>query len=773
MKLVNRARLIGAASASVLAMCLSHANAATMEVPAAQATSPAATETIVVTARFRSEALQDVPAQVTAFTSADIEAKGITRPIDFLSAVPNVTFVETQNAGTSFLVIRGISQARNSEPSAAIVVDGVPMTQPAQFNQELVDIQQIEVLKGPQGALYGRNAIGGAILITTKKPSDEWEARFTAGYESGPGGKGQAVVSGPLTDTLKVRAAVSYFDTEGHLENKNPTADLPGSSAKKNVDPVEDLNARLSFLFEPTDNFSADLRLSTDLLKTRALYYVIDDFGSPTFNDPNFTSRPIDLNNSGKNDRKIYDAALKLNYGTDAGTFTSITGYNSVWEILTGDGYPFDPFGPFPINRLGFNFNQSQFLDVQTFSQELRFTSPADRRFRWIAGGQIFKTDRFISTGNMFDIADEGVLPEYRTPFPPVFGPHGSISFLADSQDQFAWAGYIDTSYDLTEDLELSLNLRYDRDTRENTTETPQVFLDAGINPILILNGLPPTLTGDKRKHTWDDWQPQAILRWQATDDLDLYASYSRGFRSGGFNQTGVGAAAIGNFDNVGDLFDQETADTYEIGLKSQWWDNRLTFNGSGYFTKDKGGYYFLFIASNSTQNLGNIPETEYMGFDLDLTAHLTDALSVNASFGYIDSEITKFPVVNSFAPVEGAKAPLVSDYTFNLSAQYYAPIANGVNGLLRVDYNRIGDTTFVIPLLVPAAPFFIFEPTPVQRDPVDLVDLRAGIDGESWSITFWSKNLFDKKYNTEYSTGGFLFKAQPMRWGVDLTKRF
>jgi len=146
-------------------------------------------ETVVVTARQRKEDIEKVPAQITAFTADTIEAKGIETPSDFLNAVPNVTFVATQNAGTSFVVIRGISQARNSEPSAAIVIDGVPLTQPAAFNQELVDVQQIEVLKGPQGALYGRNAIGGAILITTKQPTDTWEGRFTTGYESGPGGK--------------------------------------------------------------------------------------------------------------------------------------------------------------------------------------------------------------------------------------------------------------------------------------------------------------------------------------------------------------------------------------------------------------------------------------------------------------------------------------------------------------------------------------------------------------------------------------------------------
>ena len=113
-----------------------------------------------------------------------------------------------------------------------------------------------------------------------------------------------------------------------------------------------------------------------DILHTRGLYYTVPNYklgilGSPEFNDPNFTSQPINLNNSGFNDRKLYDAALKLSYNMDGGTFSSITGYSTVWEILTGDGYPFDPFGPYPINRIGFNFDQAQFLTVQTLAQFL------------------------------------------------------------------------------------------------------------------------------------------------------------------------------------------------------------------------------------------------------------------------------------------------------------------------------------------------------------------------------------------------------------------
>jgi iron complex outermembrane receptor protein len=707
---------------------------------------------VVVTARARSESIQNVPAQVTAFTAAAIDAKGITNPADFLDSVPNVSFIATQNAGTSFIVIRGISQARNSEPSVSVVVDGVPMTQPAQLNQELLDIQQIEVLKGPQGALYGRNAIGGAILITTKQATDEWQGRLTAGYEGvGQGGYFRGVLSGPITDTLKVRIATSYMDHQGHLRNN----DRVDKSAGEFADPLKNFSGRVSFNWTPDSKFSADLRLSTDLLNTRGLYYVVPPFGSPNFNDPDYTDQRISLNNSGKDNRKIYDVALKMNYAIEAGTFTSISGYSTVWEALTGDGYPFAPFGRTQTN---FDYSQSQFLSAKTFTQELRYTSRADRRFRYIVGGQIYSTRRFIATGNMYDVRDEGVQPVYRTPNPQVFAPHGQLSYLSDSQRQTAWAGYIDTTTALTDKLELSANLRYDKDRRTNTTMTPQSFLTAA--------GIPGR-TGDKRKNTWDSWQPQAVLRYQLTPDASLYASYSRGFRSGGFNQTGVATAArAAGFDNVGDQFSPEIADTVEAGFKTRLWNNRVQFNGSVFTTGDKGAYYFVFLAANSTQNLGSIEKVRLTGFDLDLTARLAKGLTANVGFGYVDSEIKRFAGASS-PLVIGSKAPLVSDYTANIGLQYTHALWNGWDATIRADNNLIGPTAFVIP--VPAAG----EPAVKRRNPVNVFDLRVSVQNDDWQLTAWSKNLFDKKYNAEYSTGGFLFRAQPLTWGLDLTRRF
>src|SRR5689334_6111878 len=199
--------LVGAAVAAALGTALVAAPAR------AQDATPSANEEIdevLVTARRRSETFKDVPMTVNVFTREAIESAGIEKPADFIARVPNMTLVETQNAGNAFVTVRGISQARNSEPSVAVLVDGVLQSNPAEFNQELFGIEQIEVLKGPQGAVYGRNAIGGAIIIRTQDPGDEFTGRVKLGVGNGSAYRAQAGIAGPLGDVFKYRADVSY-----------------------------------------------------------------------------------------------------------------------------------------------------------------------------------------------------------------------------------------------------------------------------------------------------------------------------------------------------------------------------------------------------------------------------------------------------------------------------------------------------------------------------------------------------------------------------------
>jgi iron complex outermembrane recepter protein len=701
----------------------------------AYAAETAGLEEVVVTARKREESARNVPVAVTAFSAATIQAAGIQQPRDFIGLTPNVTLVETQNAGNAFVTIRGISQARNSEPSVATVVDGVIETNPASFNQELFDIQQIEVLKGPQGALYGRNAIGGAILITTKQPSDVFEGSLKAGWEDGPGYSLRGAVSGPITDTLKFRVAASYVDHDGWLDN---------TFLNEKADPYQDLSGRARLVWTPSDTFSADLRLSASRLETQALYFNIN-FN----NDVNDTSLPIRVNNPGQNDRDLLGAALKMDWQFGLGTLTSTTAYDKTEEILTGDAFNFLPIRESLLFQLfGIDLNQSQYLEVEFLSQEFRFTSNTDGPLRWIAGVYAIGTDRYISTGNMLDTGN-GVFPVYKTPSTNPLNPQ--TTFLADSQDNFAYALFADVVYQFSDRLEGNVALRYDHDDRENTTETPTAFLPN-------VPGFPQGFTGQKRDETWSELQPKFTLRYAISDASSVYGGWSRGFRSGGFNQTGVGAVAASNgILGVGDLFDAEVADTTELGWKGRYLDDRLSLNAAVFNTEAEGSYFFVFLAANSTQNLGNLTKVRYQGGELDAAWRVTDGLELFASVAFTDSEIRE-AVDRSQV---GNQAPLVSRHTYNLGAQYRHALGSGSTELVaRVDWRQVGRTWW--------------EPSNVtSRDPIDLVDARVGVESGPWSVTLWGRNITDEEYNAEFSPGGFVFKAKPRRYGVDVGYSF
>ena len=727
-------RSIFLASASLIAGVAVATPAAAQDEPSpTTAQSSTEEEDIVITALRRDQLLQDVPAAITAFTDETIEAAGIDRPIDFINLTSNVNLVETQNAGNAFIVIRGITQARNSEPSVAVIVDGVQQVNPAQFNQELFDIEQIEVLKGPQGAVYGRNAIGGAIVITTRQPTDEFEGQIRAGIDNGFSYWLRGGITGPISDTLRFRLAGSWLDSEGFLNNP-----FLGEEA----DPVEDLSFRGTLLWNPTPEFTADLRGSISRLRTQALYFNI-------VNDVNDTSLPIRVNNAGQNDRDMENVSLRLNWETGAGTLSSVTSYDTLQEILTGDAFNFLPIPESLFFFLfGFDLNQSQFLDVEAISQEIRFTSPEDRPFRYILGAYAIDTNRFISTGNMVDTGN-GVFPVFRTPSTNPLNPQAT--FLSDQQNNFAWAVFGNATYDFSEQFSIDVGLRYDHDRRRNTTLTPTAFLPN-------VPGFPQGATGEVRRVSFDDLQPKVTLTWEPSPTVTVYGGYSRGVRSGGINQTGVGGVAFANgIVGVGDTFEAETAETFEIGARTSFLDRRLTLSANAYTTRNENSYFFVFLAANSTQNLGNIPEARISGFELEARARPARGLELSAALGYTDSEIKEFPD----PVVIGNELPLISRYTLNLGGQYRAPIADSGLGLLaRVDYRRTGRTWW--------------EPyNTTSRNPIDLVDARLGVEHDRWSATLFAENLFDEEYNAEFSPGGFVFKARPRRYGAEVSFRF
>ncbi len=763
--------ITGLASAPAWAQASSSADGAT----ASESTTPTPTQgqssdqlqEVVVTARKRSENFQDVPITESVFTAQAIQSAGITDPRDYIAMVPNMTLVETQNVGNSFITIRGISQARNSEPSVAVIVDGVLETNPYEFDQELYDIQQIEVLKGPQGALYGRDAIGGAIIITTPDPSSELEGTARVGVGNGPSERAEAMVSGPIDSdgTLRYRASINFYNTEGYLQNVY---------LDRNADPYRDYSGRLRLLWEPVSSFDTDVRVYRDHVATTAYYFVIprgeaaNPLSDPTTYLPavppeiapnaNDTTSPIQVNNEGMDDRDITDIAVKLDEKQSYGTYTSISDYDETREIDDGDAYDFRPVTDSVVDEvytaavpqsLGgpFDESQSQFIWERTWSEELRYTANPIEGFSWIGGAYFLHTDRFISTGNMVD-RGTGVFPVYYTPrFDPAdpYADYSNVTFLADTQNNNAWAGFGDATYDFTKQWELDAALRYDSDHRQNTTDTPTYFLPTTT-----------AYTGEIRSHTWSAWQPKGTVRYKPTDEWTVYTDWSRGFRSGGFNQTGVGAVAKeDHILGVNDLFNAEIADTYEVGAKGELFDRRLDIDADVYHTHSQNGYFFVYLAANSTQNLGNLNAT-YKGAEIQLTGHVTEQLDVYAGYGYTDSYITKM----ADPTVLGNQAPLVSRDTINTGFQFRQPLSNGLTGTVRLDFNEIGRTWW--------DPY-----DSTSRNPVPLVNLRLGLQGDKWTVTAWSKNLTNTIYNAEFSPGGFLWRAPPRTYGVDFDYRF
>lgn len=715
-------------------------------------------EEVLVTARKREETLQNVPVTEDALTEQTIQSAGIESPRDFVAMVPNMTLVEVQNVGNSFITIRGISQARNSEPSVAVLVDGVLEPNPYEFDQELTDIKEIEVLKGPQGALYGRDAIGGAIIIQTAELSDQFEGTGKLGIGNGLSEKAQVAVSGPIdaAGTLKYRAALNFYNTSGYLENVN---------LDRKADPYRDYSGRLRLLWKPDEQWSADLRFYRDRVDTTAYYYVIpraqesNPFSSfTTAPNANDISSPIQDQNLGTDYRDITDVALKLDFNPGFGTFTSTSDYNFTKEIDTGDAYDFRPIK----DSIAYNYffagipaadggpageSQSQYIYEKTESEELRFTSDKVAGFSWIAGAYYIHTQRFISTDNLFD-RGLGVPAVYETPLVDPANPYATntnVTFLADSQNNNAWAFFADAAYEFSRQFEFDAAIRYDRDQRQNTTDTPARFLPD-----------PAAHTGEVREATFDAAQPKFTLRYKPTDDLTLYGGWSRGFRSGGFNQTGVGAiAASTGHLGVHDLFQAEIADTWEVGAKSEWLDRRLSVNGALYYTNSHNGYFFYYDSTTSTQNLGNL-DALYKGGELEVTARPTNWLDLYANYGYNYGSITAM----QDRSVIGNKPPLLTQDTINAGVQVHEPIAGDIKGVARLDYNLIGRTWW--------DPYDV-----TSRDPVNLIDLRAGLESDRWTVTAWSKNLTNKIYDAEFSTGGFLWRALPRRYGVDFTFKF
>ena len=693
-------------------------------------------EEVVVTAQKREQSLQDVPVAVTAFGASEITKAGITSTQDFIDLTPNVTLDDSFTYANTFVNIRGVSQINNADSPVAIVVDGVPQNNQKQLKMKLFDIERIEVLKGPQGSLYGRNAIGGAINIVTKQPAEDTEG--FAKLSLGDGGlvDVSAGIGGALSDKVAYRIVGSYLEKDGLIDNA-----FLGTEA----DFVEeDYSVRGRLLFTPNDNVSIDLRLSKSEFDAGSSYDVITNnvlapgFRSGTANNffapnENFLGRTVG---------EVEEFTLKADWDLGFATLTSITARTNLQETYRADldfANPVD--NPTGFAGLGLELGQGQDLDVELFSQELRLTSPNDQSLRWIAGVYYIETERALHTRAFVDLASLlGLDAEQQA----AQIDNGIVLVdLNEDNDNTAWSVFGQVEYDLSDRLTAQLGLRYDRDDRDQ----------------LDIN------SGAERSEEFDAWQPKLSLNYEVSENTLGYATYSTGFRSGGFNAPTVSVTQ----------FEDEYLQNFELGLKSRLLDGRLVFNSALFHSKSDDYQFFFVDAAAATQIIANLEEVDITGFDVDFRYLATDQLEIFGGLGYTDTDINELGSISSLiaasgvdvSEIPGNHAPKNTPFSFNLGMQYLHTLNDKMNLFTRVDYERRGKKYWQIDNL------------DVQES-LDLLGLRIGVQSDNWSVTLWGKNLTDEEYYTDFNPAEFLgapidigFPAQPRSYGIDISYNF
>jgi iron complex outermembrane receptor protein len=783
--------------------------------PRVSAQTPASDETleevIVTTARLREEQLIDVPASITAITNETLEQAAVERAGDFVRLTPGVSLVQAAEVADAQVNIRGINGARDAENSFALIVDGILLTNPAAFNREYQDLQQIEILKGPQGALYGRNAAAGAIIVTTRKPGDKFEGEVKAGYAEDQTMTGAVSVGGPLGDTTRFRLSADYRKTDGFYENVFLNDSV--------VDDFEGINVNARLLFEPSDDLEIDMKArygtvdaaSISFNAAFALSNVATAFGVPEFfEDVNQHPFVFNPNIDPDNEQDTIEASVKADWDLGANTLTAWVLYSDVDNAFSADGTsgafgfffadapcrattaaqsgagvtlpPPQFLGPTPEQSIFGPYTstdcdgtQYQVRDQRDYSFEMRLTSPSDQRLRWLAGVYYLNIDRQVGVNLGID-RGAGVTEEL---FVPASGSNPTESLVYDDFDSDVYAVFGQLAFDLTDNLELAAALRYDREERQVhslvPTEPRTQYIDFNPADGVFTGGAPlnpalnPAINPDgaipDRERTFDQVEPKVSLTWEPTDGLTLYANAGIGFKSGGFNNSGSAATVdlfinsiTGNTVSISDEFEKEVSRAYEVGAKSSLAGGRVQLEGAVYKTDvDDMQFFEFFVGGFGLLRVVNtIDEVSIQGFELAATAKVTDNLRLIAGYSRVDSEIDK----NDSRPTTvGNSSPYTPDYTATAGVEFDMTTANSWKWQASAFANLVGPTWFhTIQNDTNQTGFAaLFGPvlglgdySRMRRDDYYTIDARLALGGDRWTVAIIGKNITDEQWLQE-----------------------
>ena len=727
-------------------------------------------EEIIVVANKRAENLQDVPIAITAVTSARLESVGITNTNDLASVVPGLTMQNAQGGTQAHL--RGVGTSAfgpGTENSVASYIDNVYVFSMSGALIQLGNIDQVEVLKGPQGTLFGRNATGGVINIRTRDPKQETSGQVTATYGNYDTFSVQGYLTGGITEKLSADIA-GFISLQGDGWGTN-------LFNGKDVEKLDQYSVRSKLLFEPSDRDT--FRLIGDYTELKGSQFVSGRLvrgGSTNYGPGNTLAaqRPdlapfiasgavapfavvgdpfvesggfydVETMTDPRFAFKSGGASLQWDHDFGAVRFTSITAYRKAVQDVS---WAADPVPAFRSN-VAYHRTEKQ------FSQELQLGSAAGSEIQWVVGAYYLDT-----TAGFVPITLTGTQ----------LAPLQSLEFLTEVTGE-SGAVFGQATVPLWSGAHFTGGLRYTVEERGNSGSITTRFLPV-LPPFLppFLAGTSSTTVVPELKKTFRKLTWRLAFDQQLTPDILGYASYNRGFKSGTFNAVPPGGAPAA----------PETLDAWEIGLKTDLLDRRVRFNVAAYYYKYKN--IQVTVTTPIAATLQNGAGAEVYGVDFDLTAKVGDHLTLFGGLALLDSEFTSYPGAGFFIPqpvsagggiiktvgdAAGNKLPYASEVTFNVGATYSTPI---------------GDATADFNVNYSYQSRWYSGPDNITSQPAyGLLDASATyrFPDERVSIGVWGRNLTNEQYYTFISTsenaGGRLsgVVGAPRTYGVKVGYKF
>ena len=606
---ISRFRMLAAlGSVSLTALAAPAFAAEAAAAPTAAAAPDEGVQEIIVSARRRNESLGTTPISITAITTSQLENKASANLGDLQGAAPNLLITQQNSGGAAAnLAIRGLTYAdieKSQEPTVGVVVDGVFIGTSTGQYLDFFDIEQIEVLRGPQGTLFGRNTIGGVINIRRTRPTGRLGVKAEVSYGSFGTFQGRAVVNAPLGDTLALKGFYFHNESDGFYHQYGTNAHRGGS---KND------NFGASLLFTPSNDFNALLTVekqnqkfdvvNSNLAKTGEVFCVFEPANECNRN--NTTDLYTVFGSPADSHYSAPAATLEMNGNLGSVKLTSVTGYRESKEDQTQD---FDSSS----TDLYYTHRKQNYYQ---FSQEVRGAGKLSDSFDYVVGGYYFKSKYNLFQSTRLFGFNPAISPDVADTNPQsVTGKTESVAFFGD----FDWA--------FAERFRLSFGGRWTQDKKQLSNS----FLQTGLIG-----------TGDAK---FSKFTPKVGLDFRPNDDTMLYASWSRGYRSGGFSSRAATATTAST------PFQPEVVDSYEVGTKIAAFDRKLQFNISGFIAKYKNLQQNTTIPGGPTGNqtiTSNVGSADIKGIEADLTARPVTGLTLRAAVGLLDSKFKNFVAGN------------------------------------------------------------------------------------------------------------------------------